>query len=83
MSALGPHFVEGLWDLPPEELRRFAFKIATASMRPRSHDDVFENLDRCVKTPNAAPFQAAGGWVNGFQANPQAARACLSKAWSR
>ena len=54
-----------------------------AQMTPRSHDDVFQNLDGRVKIPNAQPFQAAGGWVKGFYADPRAARSWLSKAWSR
>jgi hypothetical protein len=54
-----------------------------AQMTPGSHGDVFQNLEGRVKIPNAEPFQAAGGWVKGFHASPRAARAWLSKAWSR
>jgi hypothetical protein len=54
-----------------------------AQMTPRRHDDVFQNLDGRVKIPNAEPFHAAGGWVKGFNTDRRAARAWLSKAWSR
>jgi hypothetical protein len=54
-----------------------------AEMRPMSHEEVFRSLDRRARTPYAEPFATARGWLPGFQRDPAAARAWLSKAWSR
>jgi hypothetical protein len=56
-------------------------KIAEA--RPKGQKEVFDSLDGRVKIPNAEPFASAGGWLAGFRKNPPAARAWLSKTWSK
>ena len=55
----------------------------TAKSRPRSHEEVFQALNGRSKPPNAEPFKTAGGWHAGFKKDAVAARAWLSKAWSR
>jgi hypothetical protein len=50
---------------------------------PKNHDEVFEMLEGRARIPNAKPFKAAGGWQKGFQKDPVAARAWLSKHWAR
>jgi hypothetical protein len=54
-----------------------------AMARPASHEEVFRGLDGRVKPPHAKPFATTGGWMSGFRADKAAARAWLSKAWSR
>jgi hypothetical protein len=55
-----------------------------ADARPRDHEAVFRSLDdRKIAVPNCRPFKAAGGWLKGFHKDPHAARAWLSRAWSR
>jgi hypothetical protein len=60
-----------------KELRKIA------EMRPMSHKEVFGSLDGRAPIPYAKPFATAGGWLAGFQRDQAAARAWLSKAWSR
>jgi hypothetical protein len=51
--------------------------------RPKNHREVFRALDGRTSVPYAEPFLGAKGWLAGFQANPRAAQAWLSKSWSR
>ena len=61
-----------------EALRRIA------EGHPRTHQEVFEQLEReRVPVPLAKPFDPAGGWIRGFRANPDLARSWLSKVWLR
>jgi hypothetical protein len=53
----------------------------TAESRPKNHEEVFQALDRRTRVPNAEPFRSARGWYAGFQKDPEAARAWLSKRW--
>ena len=59
----------------------------TAESRPKSHQEVFEQLEsrhiegRRVPIPPAEPFASARGWIAGFQKDPAGARAWLSKRW--
>jgi hypothetical protein len=65
-----------------EAIYRALREISDAA--PESHEEVFGFLnDRHVPIPNAEPFKAAGGWLQGFRQNPHEARAWLSKAWRR
>ena len=59
------------------ELRRIA------ESRPESHEDMFHALDGRVNVSRAKPFANAGGWMNGFKRDKPAARAWLSRAWTR
>jgi hypothetical protein len=55
-----------------------------ADARPKSHDEVFRLLEeRKVAIPRSKLFEMPGGWVRGFQGDPRAASAYLSKAWGR
>ena len=54
-----------------------------AKSRPKAHEEVFQALEGRSKLPNAEPFKTAGGWHAGFKKDAVAARAWLSKAWSR
>jgi hypothetical protein len=54
-----------------------------AESRPTSHEEVFRALDGRAHLPNAKPFLGAAGWFDAFRRNKVAARAWLSKAWSR
>jgi predicted acyl esterase len=57
--------------------------LQIADSRPKTHDLVFQSLDRRrVPTPLAEPFVTGGGWIAGFRRDAQAARAWLSKRWS-
>jgi hypothetical protein len=54
-----------------------------AESRPRTQKEVFQSLEqRRVPFPPAHPFFSAGGWIEGFKRDPEAARAWLSKWWS-
>jgi hypothetical protein len=57
---------------------------AIAESRPRSHQEVFEALERGhIRLPHAEPFEGTGGWLTGFKRDPKRARSWLSKAWTR
>jgi len=57
---------------------------ACSAARPKSHEEVFRQLDeRKVPLPNSEPFKSAGGWLKGFQQNRHAASAWLSRAWGK
>jgi hypothetical protein len=53
-----------------------------AAAKPKSHREVFEQLDGRIRLPNAEPFVSARGWNAGFRKDPAGARAWLSKRWS-
>jgi hypothetical protein len=54
-----------------------------AGAQPADHREVFAQLkSRKVPTPDAEPFRSAHGWKEGFDKNPFAARAWLSKRWA-
>jgi hypothetical protein len=63
------------------EIDRTLREIAIS--HPKNHREVFRALDGRTQIPYAQPFLSAKGWLAGFQANPKAAQAWLSKAWSR
>jgi hypothetical protein len=52
-----------------------------AASRPKNHEEVFRGLDERAHVPSAEPFESARGWYAGFQKDPEAARAWLSKRW--
>jgi hypothetical protein len=54
-----------------------------AAALPRTHKEVFEQLDGRVEPPDRKPFRTAGGWVKGFKQDRHAASAWLSQAWAR
>jgi hypothetical protein len=54
-----------------------------AKMPPRNHREVFECLDGRAPLPKAQPFEKAGKWLRGFEADPHGAHAWLSRNWSR
>jgi hypothetical protein len=54
-----------------------------AESRPKSHEEALRLLDHRTRLPNAEPFVSAKGWIAGFNKDPRAARAWLSKQWSR
>jgi hypothetical protein len=54
-----------------------------AAACPRDHREVFRILEgRQCPIPEAEPFKTAGGFLAGFEKDPQTARAWLSKQWS-
>jgi hypothetical protein len=50
--------------------------------KPKSHWEVFKQLEGRISPPYAEPFASARGWIAGFQKDPARARAWLSKRWS-
>jgi hypothetical protein len=58
--------------------------VKISAARPKNHEEVFRILeDRKVAIPNRRPFQAAGGWLKGFQQNRHLASVWLSQTWGR
>src|ERR1035438_5567027 len=55
---------------------------AIAAAKPKSHREVFEQLDGRIHPPNAEPFASARGWMAGFKRNPARAAQWLSKRWA-
>jgi hypothetical protein len=51
--------------------------------KPRSHAEVFAALDGRVPVPDCEPFRSAKGWRHGYRAQPDRARAWLSRRWAR
>ncbi len=63
-----------------ETIDRLLSDIAESS--PKSHKEVFEQLDsRHIPIPAAKPFASARGWIAGFKKDASRARAWLSKRW--
>jgi hypothetical protein len=54
-----------------------------AEVQPKGHEEVFRLLEGRAKVPDAKPFASTGEWTSGFRRDKAAARAWLSKAWSR
>ncbi|MEO8592277.1 MAG: hypothetical protein ABI759_03055 [Candidatus Solibacter sp.] len=53
-----------------------------AKSLPKSHEEVFRQLDGRVDVPFANPFRSAKGWHTGFKKNRPLARAWLSHRWA-
>ncbi len=77
MEAGKPRRQHARYEAIDKELRKIA------EMRPMSHEEVFRSLDGRAPIPFAEPFATVRGWSAGFQRDQAAARAWLSKAWSR